>query len=69
MKIEIEKKTCMNQNILNRNMNLWPNYVKWFYLIKLIFYLTNDNRNRYIWILLNKIKKILFKVTCIINII
>jgi len=50
-------------------MNLWPNYVKWFYLIKLIFYLTNDNRNRYIWILLNKIKKILFKVTCIINII
>jgi hypothetical protein len=69
MKIEIEKKTCMNQNILNCNMNLWPNYVKWFYLIKLIFYLTNDNRNRYIWILLNKIKKILFKVTCIINII
>lgn len=69
MKIEIEKKTCMNQYILNCNMNLWPNYVKWFYLIKLIFYLTNDNRNRYIWILLNKIKKILFKVTCIINII
>jgi len=37
MKIEIEKKTCMNQNILNCNMGLWPNYVKWFYLIKLIF--------------------------------
>jgi len=52
-------------------MGLWHNYVKWFYLIKLIFYLTSDNKNRYIWNLLNKIKekKILFKVTCIINII